>query len=174
MPTLQLRIYPDPILREQCAKVETFDKALADFADEMIDAMRWERGIGLAAPQVGDHRRVIIALQMEDIDHTDAPPLVLVNPVVTSRSKDTWEHEEGCLSIPGINAGIIRSRTIEVDYDDVDGKHQRIAAEDMFARVLQHEIDHLNGRLFIDYLSTAAKSLIKSKLKQLAEEQESS
>ena len=171
MPTLELRIYPDPILRQPCEKVETFDKKLADFVSELIATMDWERGIGLAAPQVGDSRCVIIARQMVDTEHTDAPPIVLVNPVVSSRSKDTWEYEEGCLSIPGINSLVIRAKTIQVDYDDVEGNHQQLAAEGMFARVLQHEIDHLSGRLFIDYLSTAAKSLIKPRLKQLAEEQ---
>lgn len=167
MEALELRIYPDPILRETAKPVEVFDDALAELAAGMIETMHRERGIGLAAPQVGVGRRVIVALQMQNSEDVDAAPLVLVNPKVITTSKDTWELEEGCLSIPGVVAPVIRSMTIQAEYQDLDGAPHLLTATDMFARVLLHEIDHLNGRLFIDYLSSANKSLVKTKLKDL-------
>lgn len=174
MEPLKLRIYPDPVLREHSEKVDTFDDELRELAEAMIDAMRREAGIGLAAPQVGYGKRLIIALQMKDPDDNHAEPLVLVNPRVLSASSELWSYEEGCLSIPGINASILRPVTVEIEYQDLDGKKHRISEEGMFARILQHEIDHINGKLFIDYLSSAQKSLVKSQLKKLIEDNQPS
>lgn len=171
MQDLTLRLYPDPILRQAAFPVDVFDEELRDFAESLVATMGREGGIGLAAPQVGVSRRIIVALQMRSTDDTGAPPLVLVNPKITASSRDTWTYEEGCLSLPGITGNVIRPERIGVEYQDVEGNAHHIEAEGMFARVLLHEVDHLDGRLFIDYLSTAAKSLIKPKLKQLAEEQ---
>jgi peptide deformylase len=170
----QLRYYPDPILRQAAEDVVDFDDALRELAQEMIETMKNEAGIGLAAPQVGVSKRLIIALQMKDPDDGDAEPLVLVNAKVTSSSSDLWSYEEGCLSIPGVTSPVLRSEAIEVEYQDLDGNALRLSAKGMFARILQHEIDHTDGRLFIDYLSSAQKSLIKPKLKKLTEEYSSS
>jgi peptide deformylase len=93
---------------------------------------------------------------------------VVVNPEILERSTETWVLEEGCLSIPGINGDVTRAERIRLRYRDVEGNAHEISAEGMFARILQHEIDHLNGRLFIDYLSPAKKSLIKPRLKAIA------
>jgi len=166
---LSLRYYGDPILRERAQPVEVFDDALREQAAAMIETMHRERGIGLAGPQVGYGGRLIIALQMKDIEDNDAAPVVMVNPEVLSRSKDTWDYEEGCLSIPGIAADVMRPERISVRYQDVDGSEHTVDAEGMYARVLLHEIDHLDGRLFIDYLSTAQRSLLKPRLKEIAE-----
>jgi peptide deformylase len=170
MERLALRYYPDPILRETAEAVVAFDRELRELAEEMIEVMYRERGIGLAAPQVGYAKRLIIALRMADDDDTEAEAVVLVNPSITSESKDVWSYEEGCLSVPGISASVVRPVAIDVEYKDIEGGAQRVHAEGMFARVIQHEVDHLNGRLFIDYLSSAQKSLIKPKLKKLTEE----
>ena len=167
---LELRYYGDPILREKCASVDQFDERLAEEADAMVDTMFRERGIGLAAPQVGMTKRLLVALQMKDPEDVDAEPLVLVNPVVLSRSNATWEYEEGCLSIPGVVGRVERSKETVVRYQDVDGDEHTIQASGMFARILLHEIDHLDGRLFVDYLSSAQKSLIKGDLKRIATE----
>lgn len=167
---LELRYYGDPVLREICAPVEQFDAQLAEVAESMADTMFRERGIGLAAPQVGLTKRLIVALQMKDVDDVDADPLALVNPEVLERSRSTWEYEEGCLSIPGVVGRLIRSEEVVVRYQDLEGKEHTINASGMFARVLLHEIDHLNGRLFVDYLSSAQKSLIKPELKRIATE----
>ena len=169
MEELKLRFYGDPVLREVAKRVDRFDDELRRFAEAMIAIMKREAGIGLAGPQVGVSKRILVALQMEDTDDNDAEPIVLVNPKVTSTSRDTWSYEEGCLSMPGINGLVIRSHAIEVEYMDVDGGRCQLGVSGMFARILLHEIDHLDGKLFIDYLSTASKSLIKPKLKELAE-----
>ena len=166
---LKLRYYGDPILRERVAPVERFDAELAEEASAMIDTMVRERGIGLAGPQVGLRKRLIIALQMEDTDDSDAEPLVLVNPEVIERSRETWVLEEGCLSIPGVNGDVTRAVTARVRYESLGGVENVVEATGMFARILLHEIDHLNGRLFIDYLSPAAKSLLKPRLRAIAE-----
>lgn len=166
---LSLRYYGDPILREQVPPVETFDATLAEEASAMIETMVRERGIGLAGPQVGLRKRLIIALQMKDPEDDTAEPLVLVNPEVLERSRETWVFEEGCLSIPGVNGEVTRALTATVRYQDVEGAEHTVEAEGMFARILLHEIDHLNGRLFIDYLSPATKSLLKPKLRAIAE-----
>ena len=155
---LELKYYGDPVLREVCAPVEQFDAELSEVVQWMVDTMFRERGIGLAAPQVGLKERLIVALQMKDVDDGDAEPLALVNPEVLERSRSTWEYEEGCLSMPGVVGRVIRSEEVVVRYQDLEGTEHTINADGMFARVLLHEIDHLNGRLFVDYLSSAHKS----------------
>jgi peptide deformylase len=164
---LEVKICGDPVLRKIATPIETFDAELREFAESMVETMQVERGIGLAAPQVNVSDRLIVALQMKDVDDSDARPLVLVNPEVIHTSKETWSYEEGCLSIPGINASVVRPRDVEVKYQDLDGRDQIVSGSGIFARILLHEIDHLDGKLFIDYLSSAQKSLIKSKLKEL-------
>ena len=168
---LTLRFYGDPILRRRMPDVEVFDTRLRDEAEAMIDTMERENGVGLAAPQVGLEKRLLIALQMKSPDDSDAPPIVMVNPEILVRSRETWIFEEGCLSIPGIRGDVTRPDRVEVRYRDVSGAEHTLIAEGMFARVLQHEIDHLDGRLFVDYLSSATKTLLKPKLKKMAEHQ---
>jgi peptide deformylase len=167
---IKLRLYSDPILRQDAEDVEVFDEALAQEVEAMVETMKLERGIGLAAPQVGMSKKLIVVLQMKDPDDVEAEPQALVNPEIIDRSKETWELEEGCLSVPGVVAKVTRPREITVRYQDLEGKENTIEAQDMFARVILHEIDHLHGRLFVDYLSSAQKSLIKPKLKNIAAE----
>jgi peptide deformylase len=168
---LNLRFYGDPILRRQMPEVDIFDDELREEAAAMIVTMERENGVGLAAPQVGLEKRLLVALQMRDPDDSDAEPIVMVNPEILSRSRESWIFEEGCLSIPDIRGDVTRPDRIEVRYRDVDGQSHTITAEGMYARVLQHEIDHLEGRLFIDYLSPAQKILLKPKLRKMAEQQ---
>ncbi len=169
MNRLDLRFYGDTILRKVAEPVVKFDRELREFAEAMVETMRRERGIGLAAPQVGESIRVIVALRIENGDDNEAAAEVLVNPKLVYSSKETWSHEEGCLCIPGVSAEVIRPVEVEVEYQDLDGKSQRVRTDKFFGRILLHEIDHLNGVLFIDYLSSAQKSLIKSKLKEISE-----
>jgi peptide deformylase len=166
---LTLRYYGDPILRRRAAETREFDAELREFAESMIETMHAEAGVGLAAPQVGVDQRVLVALQLTSPDDEDAAPIVMVNPEVLERSRETWVMEEGCLSIPGIRGDVTRAERIRVRYRDVRGAEHTVDAEGMYARVLQHEIDHLDGRLFIDYLSPATKILLKPRLKKLAE-----
>lgn len=167
--SLDLRFYGDPILRQTAEPVVTFDVELREFGEAMVATMRRERGVGLAAPQVGRSVQVIAALRMEDGDNVDVPAEILVNPKIVFASKETWSSEEGCLCIPGVSAAVIRSREVEVEYQDVTGEVRRVRTDTYFGRILQHEIDHLKGVLFIDYLSSAQKSLIKPKLKQISQ-----
>ena len=169
MKQLSLRFYGDPVLREKGKPIDVFDDELREFADAMIETMRRDRGIGLAAPQVGESVRLIVALEMDDADDDDAPAVVLVNPKVVEKSKETWSFEEGCLSIPGITASVMRSQEVEIEYQDLDGNKQTIRNNKLLGRILQHEIDHINGVLFIDYLSIAQKSILKNKLKQISQ-----
>lgn len=166
---LTLRYYGDPILRESAKEVEVFDDELARLGSEMVEIMHRERGIGLAAPQVGMSRRVIVALAMRDTEDVEAEAVVMVNPEILGRASDTWVLEEGCLSIPGVNGEVTRATGVRVRYRDVDGGEHVVDAVGMFARILLHEIDHLDGRLFIDYLSPARKSLIKPALRAIAD-----
>lgn len=168
---LKLRYYGDPILRRRMPDVETFDEVLRAESLAMIDTMERESGVGLAAPQVGLEKRLLVALQMRSPDDSDAPPIVMVNPEVLARSRETWIFEEGCLSIPGVRGDVTRPDRIEVRYRDVDGATHTLSAEGLFARVLQHEIDHLDGRLFVDYLSPGEKTLLKPRLRKMAERQ---
>jgi peptide deformylase len=164
---LKLRYYGDPILRRRASDVTVFDAALRETADLMLGAMEREDGVGLAAPQVGLDMRLLVALAMREPGDEEAAPVVLVNPEILERSHDTWVYEEGCLSIPGIRGDVTRPLEIRVRYQDVEGREHTIEAEGMFARILQHEIDHLDGKLFIDYLSPAEKALIKPKLRNI-------
>lgn len=150
--------------------MERFDAQLAEEAEAMVETMFREKGIGLAAPQVGMTKRLIVAVQMKDTDDVDADPLALVNPEVLERSRSTWEFEEGCLSIPGVVGRVVRSEAAVVRYQDLEGHEHTIEVSGMFARILLHEIDHLDGRLFVDYLSSAQKSLVKPELKRIATE----
>ena len=165
---LKLRYYGDPVLRERSATIETFDDELRELAEGMVDTMFRMKGIGLAAPQVGRSKRLIIALQMSDVEDETAEPVALVNPEVVERSSETWVYEEGCLSIPEVVGDVTRPDAITVRYQDLDGQALSVTTSGMFARIVLHEVDHLNGRLFIDYLSAANKSLIKPRLKEIA------
>jgi peptide deformylase len=164
---LKLRYYGDPILRQRANEVRVFDRSLRDVAEAMLDAMEREEGVGLAAPQVGLDMRILVALAMSEPGDVDAEAVVIVNPEITERSRDTWVFEEGCLSIPGIRGDVTRPNQIRVRFQALDGTQHTLDAEGMFARILQHEIDHLDGKLFIDYLSTAEKALLKTKLRNL-------
>ena len=166
---LQLRYYGDPILRKRASEVHDFDPQLRAEAEAMIDTMYEAAGVGLAGPQVGLEKRLLVALQMEDPDDNEAEPIVMVNPEILERSPENWVFEEGCLSIPGIRGEVTRPERVRVRYQDVDGRSHEIEVDDMFARVIQHEIDHLDGKLFIDYLSMGERTLLKPKLKKIAE-----
>jgi len=165
---LKLRYYGDPILRRRAMDVQAFDALLRDLASQMLEAMEREEGVGLAAPQVGLDLRVLVALAMREPGDETAEPMVMVNPEILERSQESWVYEEGCLSIPGVRGDVTRPERVRVRYQDLEGTEHAIDAEGMFGRILQHEIDHLNGKLFIDYLSTADKLLIKPKLRSIA------
>jgi peptide deformylase len=140
---LDIRTFGDPVLKTRAAAVETFDDSLARLTEDMLATMRENDGVGLAANQVGRLRRVLVA-SVEDEDY------VIVNPILSDRSETTEKGQEGCLSIPGINVEVDRPIAVTVTGQDASGEPLRIEAQDMLARVLQHEVDHLDGVLILD------------------------
>jgi peptide deformylase len=140
---LDIRTFGDPVLKSRAAPVETFDESLAWLTEEMLATMRENDGVGLAANQVGRLKRVLVA-SVEDED------FVIVNPVLSDVSGTTERSQEGCLSIPGINVEVDRPTAVTVTGQDASGEPLRIEAQDMLARVLQHEVDHLDGVLILD------------------------
>jgi peptide deformylase len=140
---LDIRTFGDPVLKTRAAPVETFDDSLERLTEDMLATMRENDGVGLAANQVGRLKRVLVA-SVEDDDY------VIVNPVISERSEGTERGQEGCLSIPGINVEVDRPTSVTVTGQDASGRPLRIEAEDMLARVLQHEVDHLDGVLILD------------------------
>jgi peptide deformylase len=140
---LDIRTFGDPVLKTRSAPVETFDDSLARLTEDMLATMRENDGVGLAANQVGRLRRVLVA-SVEDEDY------VIVNPVLSDRSETTERGQEGCLSIPGINVEVDRPTAVTVTGQDASGEPLRIEAQEMLARVLQHEVDHLDGVLILD------------------------
>ncbi len=163
-----IRIYGDPILRRKADPVVNFDEELKALAEEMFEVMFDADGIGLAATQVSIARAfLVIGMPQDD----EAPPkrLFFANPEITEGRGET-PFEEGCLSIPEVRSEVIRPEWIRVRYQDLDGKPMELEADGLLARVLQHEIDHLNGILFVDRLTPARKALLKKQLDKLAEE----
>ena len=159
MSLLEIKIYGDPILRKPAAKVDKVDWQTRILTEDMIETMQEDGGVGLAAPQVGVSKRIIIVTN-------DVMPLVLINPKIIEKSRKTISGEEGCLSIPGLTLKIKRARKIMVEALDEDGKEIVVKADDLFARIIQHEIDHLDGILFVDRVDFLQKMKIKNKLKE--------
>ncbi len=165
-----LVILPDPVLRKVSAPVEQVDGDLRKLADDMLETMYDAPGIGLAAIQIGIPLRMLVI----DLSREDEPndPHVFINPEILARSDEPNLHEEGCLSIPEYYAEVERPESVTVSYVDRDGKKQEIVADGMMATCLQHEIDHLNGVLFIDHLSKLKRDMVVRKFKKLAREKD--
>lgn len=164
---LPIYLYNHPILRHKAVPVTKVDDALHGFVQDMFETMHNANGIGLAANQVGSTLAVIVIDIREAEGGEGVPPLCLLNPRIVASSDDLVDYEEGCLSVPGIREIVLRPSRVTVEYDDLELRHQRIEAEGLLARVLQHEIDHLNGVYFFDRLSPTRRALLKSKLKKL-------
>jgi len=163
MALLPIRIYGDPILRTKSAPVEKIDAALLSFALDMLETMRDAEGIGLAAVQVGRPIRMLVA----DVG-ARAPkgtPRIFINPTIVEAVGESI-YDEGCLSVPGLNAEISRPEKIFLRFADGKGKDREEEFDGLLARVLQHEIDHLNGVLFVDYLSPLRRAVVSRKLKE--------
>jgi peptide deformylase len=140
---LDVRKFGDPVLKTRATPVESFDESLVRLTQDMLATMRDNEGVGLAATQVGRLKRVLVAA-IEDDEY------VIVNPVLTDRSETTETATEGCLSIPGIQVDVERPTAVTISGQDVSGQPLQIEASDLLARVLQHEVDHLDGVLILD------------------------
>jgi peptide deformylase len=166
MATLPIITLPNPLLRKRSAAVERIDAELGKLADDMFETMYAAPGVGLAAVQVGVPRRLIV---IDAAKEDDPPaPLVLVNPEIVALGPDLRLHEEGCLSIPDERIEIERPASLTLRFLDRDGKPQELAADGLLATVIQHEIDHLNGKLIIDYLSRLKRDIVIRRFKKLA------
>lgn len=166
MAVRDLVFHPDPVLRQQTRPVEAFDSELAALLDDLAESMYYHRGVGLAAPQIG----VSVQVAVVDVDQREGTPrlIELVNPKVIDLSPDKAEGEEGCLSFPNESELVVRPSRATVRALDRHGQHQEITAEGLLGRAMQHEIDHLDGILFIDYLSRLRRSLVERRMKKRA------
>lgn len=157
MAILEIKKYPDPILRKKCQEVKEVTEEIKDLGQDMIETAEKKDGVGLAAPQIGKLLRIITI-------GTDNGSVVCINPKVIKKSRETDVMEEGCLSFPGLWLKIKRAKAVEVEAIDKDGKILKIKAEGLLSRAFQHEIDHLDGILYIDRLSFFQKlKLFKNK-----------
>ncbi len=163
MSALEILHYPDPRLRNLAKPVETFDQKLGEFADSMLETMYLSSGIGLAATQVGVSKRVIVI----DVSETRDQPLCLVNPEIIEREGEE-ESEEGCLSVPTIYEKVTRAEKVKLKAQDKNGAEIEMDADGVLAICIQHEIDHLDGKLFIDYLSGLKRQRIRKKMEKEA------
>lgn len=153
----------NPLLREHSVEVTEFDQQFKDFIKELAKTMYVEDGVGLAAPQVGVLKRVFV--------FDDGSGLrVMVNPVILEISEEKVKLEEGCLSVPGIYADVIRPKAVKMRYQDIDGNVHEEQIDEYAGRIVQHEGDHLDGVLFIDHISPTKKTLLRSKLAKIMKE----
>jgi len=170
MANLQIFTFPHPILRQKTESVEVFDQSIPKLASSMLETMYNSNGIGLAAIQVGILKRIIVIDLNSGIeDHSKREPHIFINPNIIKESGDTVS-EEGCLSVIDFRAEIKRSEKITLEYQDVKGKINKIETEGMMSICLQHEIDHLNGILFIDHLPFLKQKIVKKRLSKMVKE----
>lgn len=146
MAAFSIRLFGDPVLKQRCPEVTDIDGSLVRLVDGMVETMYEAPGLGLAAPQVGVQKRLFVY----DLDDGTGPHTI-VNPAITD-SRGEWEFDEGCLSIPGLYFPIVRPKEIHLTGLDLDGNDVAIEADELLARLLQHELDHLDGRLLFEYL----------------------
>ncbi len=147
-PPLKLHYLGDRVLRNAAKRIAKVDASTRTLARELLQTMYSSDGIGLAAPQVGIHKQILV-LDCEP-DEPTKPPLVLINPEIKAFSREVCTAQEGCLSIPEVYLDVVRPRAIEVVFKDETGRPQRLRADGLLARVIQHELDHLHGVLFVD------------------------
>lgn len=166
---LPILIHPDPRLKKVASAVSDSSDALRKLGADMLETMYAAPGIGLAAPQIGLLDRVIVLDCVKD-DDQPARPIVMLNPRVVASSEALNVYEEGCLSIPDQYAEVTRPAEVEVEWMDLDGKAQREGFDGLWATCVQHEIDHLEGKLFIDYLKPLKRQLITRKMVKLKKE----
>ncbi len=177
MAILKIYTFPDPVLKEKAAPVTKFDAKLQKLVEDMLETMYDAPGVGLAANQVGVLERVLVIdvdYNIEGPDDSDDPndrqyvnqnPRVFINPVIEKKSGE-WSYKEGCLSVPGFYEDVKRFKNVVVKYQDLEGKQHTLEGNELLGVAIQHEIDHLDGKLFIDRLSPLKRGLIKGKIKK--------
>ena len=164
----EIMTYPAPVLRKKAVKIEEFDDALRELAEDMAETMYDAQGVGLAGNQIGVARQIVVVDISTEED--EQKYIVLINPVI-SEGEGTVPDQEGCLSVVEYSAKVDRFRKIRITAQDPEGKDLDFIAEDRFARIIQHEVDHLHGTLFIDRISSLKRGLYKKKLKKILKNQ---
>lgn len=167
MSILPITVCGDKILRKKATKVIEIDEKIVGIIADMFETMRNANGIGLAANQIGVNRQIFVVDISPVEGYEKYKPLALINPKIISKSDETSSFEEGCLSIPDLRADIIRPKGIFIQYFDTNMKEHTIEADDLLARVMQHEFDHLQGILFIDYLDEESQKRYKKHLAKI-------
>lgn len=164
----KILLHPDPRLKKACEPVDCVNDTIRKLADDMLETMYDAPGVGLAGPQVGVMKRIFVI----DCAHKEGTPepMVLINPKITWESEEDSTYEEGCLSIPDIYEEITRPAMVRVAYLGLDGQQHEDEFNELYATATQHELDHLNGTLFIDYLSKIKRGMITNKMKKLKKE----
>lgn len=160
MPKLDILRYPDPKLTTVAKPVKEIDARIKTLVADMLETMYDANGIGLAATQIDVHERVVVIDTSEERDE----PMVLINPEITWMNDERVKGDEGCLSVPGIYDGVERATEVKVKALDLDGKERTITADGLLAVCIQHELDHLMGKVFVEYLSPLKRNRIKTKL----------
>ena len=165
---MELKIYPDPILAEKCVDVEMGDTSVLPILEEMGRRLYEFKGVGLAAPQVGILKKLVVI----DVRSEPAKLYKMINPKIVWKSEEMVDSEEGCLSLPGVRSTVSRYEKVRVEYLDENFEKRTVEGEDLMSSCLQHEIDHLSGRLYIDHLSRLKRGRLLSKFKKLQKEAE--
>ena len=161
MALLKILIFPDPRLRTVAKSVEVVDDSIKKLTQDMLETMYQGSGIGLAATQVNVHKRVIVL----DISESKDEPLILINPeIIKIIDPNKKKFSEGCLSVPGFYEELTRPSAVEISYLDIDGKRNLLLANDLLAVVIQHEMDHLDGKMMVDFISNIKREMIRKKL----------
>lgn len=169
MAIMPIRTIGDPVLRTEAKKIETVTDEIRELAESMVETMETARGVGLAAPQVGESVSLIIVPSSNDVE--EASPVAVLNPVL-SHVEGSEVGEEGCLSIPGFSENVKRAVRCVLSGQDLEGRKLEIEAEDLLARVFQHEIDHLAGVLYVDRLSPLKRQILLRQIERSLKEQE--
>ena len=170
MSLLDIRTIPDPVLREICAPITLVDAEAKRIAEDMLETMYHAPGIGLAAPQVGITKRMLVMDVSNPDEGEGKKPYCLINPEIVWKSETTSVYKEGCLSIPDQYADVTRPAEVRIKFQNPTGSTEEMHATGLLATCVQHEIDHLNGVLFIDYLSRLKRDMILKKLQKLQRE----
>ncbi len=176
MALLNMVYAPDPRLKKNCDEIAEVTDELRQLADDMLETMYHNEGVGLAAPQIGETIRLFVMdceqkpAEEEDGKSTPGKPYKLFNPVITEASEEMNEHEEGCLSLPGILQIVERPKRVTVEYLDENGEKQSLKADGLTATCIQHELDHLNGTLLVDYMGPVKRQMTLKRLNKWKKE----
>ena len=163
----QILIHPDPRLRKVCDEITDFGADTVALSEELLGTMYEAPGLGLAAPQIGVLKRMLVMDCSKTDEGEDPAPICMINPQVVTRADETSEREEGCLSLPRIFMPITRPAAVRVRYQDPEGAEHERDFEGLWATCVQHEMDHLDGKLFVDYISGTRRAMITQKMKRL-------